>query len=661
MDRGSIAPMPSRADETAALVRESGRDARGASSSSARVVTAAGVLIVAFACVAGVAGVARAAAWSSSPAALGDGEARPLGGQTAEPAPSTASTASTPTAACDRLSDQGSCSKYAEDARECAPTTDWSVDSCVPHADAAVKDAATPWISAYYACVNGAADDVERPYGVPSATPRRKARFLEVLAEIEQSDGPSVTAAEAAEAEVKDAARAEAEAALGSKKREETSDETSAFDDEAFAAAYLGGKASSRVLGDVRQSGRVGPSNSNAAPKRRDSSPEPYVWAFVHVPKSAGSYVTEIFRAHIWRMRERGDRALARRARVAARVAARAARVAARAGGRDERASLAGDVVGEESVPFPVNTVVNTTVVNTVNNNNDELVFTDALFHPLYSGQSYAPVMDLTEPHFRDVFQFYRGASDAVPADWYASGFGPPENQNAPRGAARSFHAGRREVFKGSLAMGFCDAVRFPCGYVTVLRDPMERLFSHHAYSCAAGAENRAGWTPEMRAAGACDLDPAAYFEKVGGVDVSVQLLAPRANPASRCALEQAKANLVKPCVFFLLQERLRDGIASLAAAVPGFAGLDEDPPDAFVHAPAMGADVEMLSAKNQVEGRLSEAQEANLGKWRRDEGVVKRLRKLAAREIELYEFAKSEYEKQWNRIDGVVGGVGSC
>ena len=614
MDRGSIAPMPSRADETAALVRESGRDARSASSSSARVVTAAGVLIVAFACVAGVAGVARAAAWSSSPAALGDGEARPLGGQTAEPAPSTAA----PTAACDRLSDQGSCSKYAEDARECAPTTDWSVDSCVPHADAA-SSAATPWISAYYACVNGAADDVERPYGVPSATPRRKARFLEVLAEIEQSDGPSVTAAEA-------------EAALGSEREE--------ADDEAFAAAYLG--KASRV-GDVRRS--VGPS-TNAAPKRRD---EPYVWAFVHVPKSAGSYVTEIFRAHIWRLRERGDRALARRARVAARVAARAARVAARAGHeRDTRetpASLAGDV--GESVPFPVNTV------NTVN---DE-VFQDDAFHPLYSGQSYAPVMDLTEPHFRDVFQFYRGASDAVPADWYASGFGPPENQNAPRGAARSFHAGRREVFKGSLAMGFCDAVRFPCGYVTVLRDPMERLFSHHAYSCAAGAENRAGWTPEMRAAGACDLDPAAYFEKMGGVDVSVQLLAPRANPASRCALEQAKANLVKPCVFFLLQERLRDGIASLAAAVPGFAGLDEDPPDAFVHAPAMGADVEMLGAKNQVApGSLSEAQKANLARWRQDEGVVKRLKTLAAREIELYEFATREYEKQWNR-----DGVGSC
>ena len=653
MDRGSIAPMPSRADETAALVRESGRDARGASSSSARVVTAAGVL-VAFAGVAGVAGVARAAAWSSSPAALGDGEARPLGGQTAAPAPSTAA----PTAACDRLSDQGSCSKYAEDARECAPTTDWSVDSCVPHADAA-SSAATPWISAYYACVNGAADDVERPYGVPSATPRRKARFLEVLAEIEQSDGPSVTAAEAEVKDGKDVKDGALEAALGSFQREEADDDAVKAD-AAYAAAYLG-KAASRVQGDASSS--AGPSTYAAPSPRKD---EPYVWAFVHVPKSAGSYVTEIFRAHIWRLRERGDRALARRARVAARVNARAARAAAGAAdvSRDVSASLAGDVRESSRAstdgrapanasaafggPFPVNPVNEVSVPSS---------FQDDAFHPLYSGQSYAPVMDLTEPHFRDVFQFYRGASDAIPADWYAPGFGPPANQNAPRGAARSFHAGRREVFKGSLAMGFCDAVRFPCGYVTVLRDPMERLFSHHAYSCAAGAENRAGWTPEMRAAGACDLDPAAYFEKVGGVDVSVQLLAPRANPASRCALEQAKANLVKPCVFFLLQERLRDGIASLAAAVPGFAGLDEDPPASFVHAPAMGADVEMLSGKNQVApGSLSEAQKANLARWRRDEGVVKRLKTLAAREIELYEFATREYENQWNR-----DGVGSC
>ena len=158
--------------------------------------------------------------------------------------------------------------------------------------------------------------------------------------------------------------------------------------------------------------------------------------------------------------------------------------------------------------------------------------------------------------------------------------------------------------------MGFCDAVRFPCGYVTVLRDPMERLFSHHAYSCAAGAENRAGWTPEMRAAGACDLDPAAYFEKVGGVDVSVQLLAPRANPASRCALEQAKANLVKPCVFSCYKNACATGSPASPPPCPGSRGWTRTPPASFVHAPAMGADVEMLSGKNQVApGSLSEAQ----------------------------------------------------
>ena len=290
--------------------------------------------------------------------------------------------------------------------------------------------------------------------------------------------------------------------------------------------------------------------------------------------------------------------------------------------------------------------------------------FQDALFHPMYSGMSYAPVMDLTEPHFRDVFEFYRGGSnDAVPANWYATGSGPVANQNSPLGMARSFHAGRREVFKGSLAMGFCDAVRAPCGYVTVLRDPIKRLLSHHAYSCTAGAEDRAGWSAEMKAAGACDLDPASYFEQMGGVDVSVQLLAPRADPASRCALEQAKRNLIRPCVRFLLQERLSDGIRRLAASVPGFSGLDEDPPPAFVRAPAMGADLDMLSTKNRVAGRITDAQKARLARWRRDEDVMGRLRKLAAHELELYEYAKGEYEKQWKvDDDGFPGrGLGSC
>jgi hypothetical protein len=629
-----MVPMPSRADETAALVRESGRDSsRGASSSSARLVTAAGVL-VAFA---GVAGVARAVAWSSSPVALGDGEAPPLGGETSAPSP-----------ACDRTSELGSCSKYAEDARDCAPTTDWSVDSCVQHADAS-SNAGEPWISAYYACVNGVADDVERPYAVPSAR-RGKARFLELLHEMEIRDGPRVTPEETSEA-----------AALGVGPLDWEEDDASI---DAAASAYLGG------IGNDADERNDADASKRTSDARTNADDEPYVWAFVHVPKSAGSYVTEVFRAHIWRLRERGDKALARRARVAARVRARQNARANDASELSRRALLDDSgVVGENSASNDYDDVYANASTNVAAASRlgasssaylstNGFVFDDGLFHPLYSGMSYAPVMDLTEPRFRDAFQFYRGAFDDAPNDWYRPGAGAAANQNSPLGMARSFHAGRREIFKGSLAMGFCDAVRAPCGYVTVLRDPIERLLSHHAYSCAAGAEDQAGWTAEMRLKGSCDLDPASYFEQMGGVDVSVQLLAPRANPASRCALEQAKRNLRRPCVRFLLQERLRDGIGKLSATIPGFAGLDEDPPESFLNAPAMGADVGMLSTKNQVAGRLSDAQEARLERWRRDEDVMRRLRVLAHREIELYDFATSEYEKQW-----VSGGssVGSC
>jgi len=541
-----MVPMPSRADETAALVRESGRDStRGASSSSARLVTAAGVL-VAFA---GVAGVARAVAWSSSPVALGDGEVPPLGGETSASAPATPA----PSPACDRTSELGSCSKYAEDARDCAPTTDWSVDSCVQHADSA-SNAGEPWISAYYACVNGVADDVERPYAVPSAR-RGKARFLELLHEMEIRDGPRVTPEETSEA-----------AALGVSPLGWEEDDASIY---AAASAYLGKDADER--NDEDASKRTSDAQTNA-------NDEPYVWAFVHVPKSAGSYVTEVFRAHIWRLRERGDKALARRARVAARVRARKNARANDASELSRRALLDDSgVVGVDASNDYDDAYANASTnvaaaslggafsaLSYLSTNG--FVFDDGLFHPLYSGMSYAPVMDLTEPRFRDAFQFYRGAFDDAPNDWYRPGAGAAANQNSPLGMARSFHAGRREIFKGSLAMGFCDAVRAPCGYVTVLRDPIERLLSHHAYSCAAGAEDRAGWTAEMRLKGSCDLDPASYFEQMGGVDVSVQLLAPRANPASRCALEQAKRNLRRPCVRFLLQERLRDGIGKLSA-----------------------------------------------------------------------------------------------
>jgi len=47
--------------------------------------------------------------------------------------------------------------------------------------------------------------------------------------------------------------------------------------------------------------------------------------------------------------------------------------------------------------------------------------------------------------------------------------------------------------------MGWCDVVRSPCAYVTVLREPIERLLSLHAYSCVLGSEAKAGWSDAMK------------------------------------------------------------------------------------------------------------------------------------------------------------------
>jgi len=56
---------------------------------------------------------------------------------------------------------------------------------------------------------------------------------------------------------------------------------------------------------------------------------------------------------------------------------------------------------------------------------------------------------------------------------------------------------GRRAWIKGQFAMGTCDLVDAPCAYITVLRDPVDRLLSHYKYICLGGEEGREGWTPQ--------------------------------------------------------------------------------------------------------------------------------------------------------------------
>jgi hypothetical protein len=89
-------------------------------------------------------------------------------------------------------------------------------------------------------------------------------------------------------------------------------------------------------------------------------------------------------------------------------------------------------------------------------------------FTEILSTHLGTPVTDLTEPHYRAVMRRYSNRSPPAP----------------PRQPA--------QVFKGSLAMGFCDVVDAPCAYLTVLRDPVERLFSQYAYLCLQGS--KVGW-----------------------------------------------------------------------------------------------------------------------------------------------------------------------
>jgi hypothetical protein len=113
-------------------------------------------------------------------------------------------------------------------------------------------------------------------------------------------------------------------------------------------------------------------------------------------------------------------------------------------------------------------------------------------------------------------------------------------------GMERSYQSGHRAVSKGSLSMGVCDSIDAPCAYLTILRDPLERFMSHYVYSCLEGSEDRHTWDAEWiadasakgYAQNGCPLSPVEFHSRVGGM---INILAPGANPTTRCAVEAAK------------------------------------------------------------------------------------------------------------------------
>ena len=552
---------PPRAGETAALVPDSAR----ASRDDARVPSGGSRVFLTLASLAALAFLAHACSPGGfAVAALGDRAERIARRRAANVAAESRCEHRAP-----RGADAAACVKYVADDRRCASVDDFREGSCLRVTEGAsffergeAKIGASrpyeEWLPKYYACVNGAADDVERPYRVPArgrAKPAFEKARRDRLAAVAGEKGAAAVRAKPLTRE--DAARAANVAGLGEAHRDALAADSS--DAEHSGATTV---RSGSGFGSNSGSGSVSGSSSGSS-SSSSSSPSAYAWAFVHIPKAGGSYFTELLRAHLWTLRQRH--------------------------GENAR-------------------------------------------HSFYSDALYAPVMDLTEPHFRDVTRRYF--------------HGDPGPQAGPAGMAAAHAEGHREVFKGALAMGVCDVVHAPCAYLTVLRDPLERLMSQYAYSCLEGSEDRAGWTAEMRANGRCDLSPSRYFETRGGAELGVQLLAPRANPSSRCALEAAKANLASGCVRYLLLENLEDGIEKLRTKqAADFAGFGSEP-SGFEQ-----ADPTVRWTKNGSGGaRLGEANAKKLERYRADAEEMDRLRTIAAHEIELYEFAKENYERNWAR-----------
>ena len=208
------------------------------------------------------------------------------------------------------------------------------------------------------------------------------------------------------------------------------------------------------------------------------------------------------------------------------------------------------------------------------------------------------------------------------------------ENAFSTATLAEAYDKGQRLMSKGSYNMGLCSATEAPCMYLMVLRDPFERFMSHYKYSCLEGAEGRAMWVPQWKAAGECPLNPLQWFYFTQGDDWT-QLISPGTYPRdSQCHVDGCIHNLKSGCVRYLLTEKLTDGLRKMKHTLPDFAHLD------------LQRASHMFT--NGSNGRLSKRLKERLETYMADTEMMKKIKKGLAHQQKVYDFAVENYEKSW-------------
>lgn len=211
----------------------------------------------------------------------------------------------------------------------------------------------------------------------------------------------------------------------------------------------------------------------------------------------------------------------------------------------------------------------------------------------------------------------------------------------------QDYEAGRRMYFTGATAMGLCGEIDAPCAYITVIRDPMERLWSEYTYLCLEGSEDHTSWTPEEIEADAsegCPLDPVEWYSQKRSTAAQLtNLFAPRSGH-TECGAAAAKANLASSCVRYIFEEDLEAGMARMREKLPDLAHLGE----------ASGVKFNeqgwIIRGRNGSGGRLTPALAARLAAYRANETIVRGLRDFVHHDIDVYNFAKERYDAHWNR-----------